>query len=244
MLNARNPQNLMSQNKCSRNPWTKFFDVLWLLGGQCAGDPALADEIRSYARDQVGKLGKHLELGDAFLCAELQGKSLGFIWDNEARKLEISSAVAYVRSAIPEMVTSGSEDLNLSSPDTWLLLTCAANWDPKSNIRNHWVPCFTQHQLGDERFWALTSLAEATARKEFVEINNKIAEWELRDPEDEDSDEQDLEMAAVIAGLKDQCEMQLGYAGFGMSFGMFWMGLDFIQCYKSDILNYLNIFYI
>ena len=26
---------------CSRNPWTKFYDVLWLLGGQCAGDPAI-----------------------------------------------------------------------------------------------------------------------------------------------------------------------------------------------------------
>lgn len=150
----------------------------------------------------------YLEAGDAWLFATMRGKHLGLIWDSPSRNLEVGQIESYLKDVCPDLPNLGSEnevpELDLASPNTWVLLSCSADYSPTSAVRNHWIPCVTRAQAKDA-FFDLTGPIEAKIRGKYRKLRERFTAYEL-DPENADGLDPDPETAAQqIESLKTAC---------------------------------------
>ena len=124
---------------------------------------------------------------ESYLCAQQYEKEL-YIIVQMGHKLEISSVVGFLPNQEPGLdVPHYPHECQRDSKKTWLLLSCAADFNPEFTVRNHWLPCYFKEQLTEMQWTAMTQGLEDQLDKDIAPILTRLHEIEIGE-EDADPD--------------------------------------------------------
>ena len=132
--------------------------------------------------------GFFLDLLDATLIADRQGKQLAVVYDSaNEQDLIAKTSVQCLSEFLPEGVNIDPEGENASvdkaSNDVWCLISCNALFQAGA-VTNHWVPGRFRETLGDSVFEETMVTARTRAMRKCIQLNQQ---W--MDIEDDDGDQ-------------------------------------------------------
>ena len=180
----------------------------------------MSAKIEMYAKTVAGVPEKYLEFLDGYLCSMLSDKYLSLIIDKEA-DLEISSVKDYLKGAAPHIDTDDDpRPMDRSSKDSWLLLAVSADYNPKSMVKNHWIPCFFKEQVSAKAWEQMTTDFFSKLNREIQDLQERLSALEnggeSPDPDPEvamtitDSLCTRLETTRRLLALATRCRDELG----------------------------------
>ena len=148
---------LMNFNDVSRNSsphgLLMFIDdsLPWL---HCTGEPGKRkmEPIVAYAQ-MVKKNGFYLEVIDAQAFVLQIGGTLAFGLEDQMGRIKVLPAQQQWATLLDHQ--NDIPDIDPKNPNTWLLISCNAMYDPKGPA-NHWIPGFFKDQLHPDVYYQLT----------------------------------------------------------------------------------------
>lgn len=126
--------------------------------------------------------GFHLDLLDASLIADREGKRLAILFDSANEQGLISkTCVQCLSEHLPEGVNIEAEgehvSLDKASKDVWCLISCNALFQVGA-VSNHWVPGYFRENLGDNVFEQALVTARTHAMRTCIQLNKDWMEVE------------------------------------------------------------------
>eukprot|EP00435_Cladocopium_sp_Y103_P011849 s3146_g3.t1 len=163
------------------------------------------EQITQYAQ-MVKENGFFLEVIDAQAFVLQIGGVLAFGRENHLGRIEVLPAAQQWATVSDKVVDL--PDVDPKDPNTWLLISCNASYDPQGPA-NHWIPGFFKDQVHPDIYHqltldALSSLNEKWSKKraqlkKFQDSLSRLSSGKHKDPEGQ------VMLESKVSEVEDEC---------------------------------------
>lgn len=167
------------------------------------------EKVKRYA-DLIQRPSEYLEVVDAEIYALHMGKMLAVGVDYGPEAIKFSRSASFWIDAIREDDRKIEiPEVDVSSKDTWALISCSADFDTRADVRNHWVPAFFKEQIPEETFFYHTVEQSQRITAQHRELGARLAELQDQKQAAEACSDLDDDERAELDSAVLECEIAL-----------------------------------